>query len=59
MTGKIMESLLSLRACIGTMNRIEDENDEEDEQRFMESLVLLRTCIGTMNPTGTCERAAD
>jgi predicted RNase H-like HicB family nuclease len=33
---RFMESLLSVRTCIGTMNRIEDENEEEDEKRFTE-----------------------
>src|SRR4051812_30339855 len=33
---------------IGTMNRIEDEDEEEDEQRFMESVTLLCTRIGIL-----------
>jgi len=62
-TGGFMESLLSLRGCIGTMNpntrsaklqlrvirRHRAELELRAPIRFMESLLSLRACIRTLN----------
>src|SRR4051812_19780265 len=51
--GVVMERLNFLRACIRTLNRIEDENGS------WKVLFRSHACIGTMNLTGTYERVAD
>jgi hypothetical protein len=40
-----MASFKVLRTCVGTLNRIEDEdeNEEEDEKRFMENSTTINT----------------